>query len=162
MPSQFQNTQNIYPSSFSFLSKPEQTWYSSFSFSSSSFLYLIHYSLFFLLIHQRLLAIHTNPLLCSISETLFLSAILIIIVMCILILRRIRGKWLQIVVGGMGSPVIRWQVMSLLSTSVAVGFMVSSIPIAPFSLFAISRGSTSLTTSSIPPQFHLSLVALRT
>ena len=100
-------TPKIYYISFSFLSNPEQLWYSSFSLSSSSFLYLIHLSLLFLLIHQHLFAIHTNPLLCSISETLLLSAILVIIVICILILRRICGKWVQIVVGGMGSPVIQ-------------------------------------------------------
>ena len=163
MPSHFlkEHPKNV-TLSFWFLkpARAEQIWsgYYSYSFASSCFLNLIIVPLLSLLIHQRLFAIHTNPLLCSISETLFLSVILYLFV----ILRRIRGKWVQIVVGGMGSPVIRWQVMSLLSTSVAVGLKVPSIPIPPFSLFAISSDSTSLTTISITPQFHLSLVALRT
>ena len=72
------------------------------------------------------------------------------------------GKMAQIVMGGMGSRVIRWQVMWSASTSVAVASKVPSIPIAPFSLFAISRNSISLTTISISPQFHLSLVGLQT
>ena len=83
----------------------------SYSFASSCFLNLIIAPLLSLLIHQRLFAIHTNPLLCSISETLFLEVLVInvtvYIILFIPILRRIRGKWVQIVVGGMGSPVIR-------------------------------------------------------
>ena len=79
MPSQFQtkHPKYRYPSSFWSLSKPEQIWggYLSFSFSSSSFLYLIHLSLLFLLIHLPLFAFPTKALLCSISETLFLSVI---------------------------------------------------------------------------------------
>ena len=97
------------PSDFLKEGRAEEIWsgYYSYSFASSSFLNLIIVPLLSLLIHQRHFAIHTNPLLCSISETLFLEEILIFFVICTLILRRIRGKWVQIVVGGMGSPVIR-------------------------------------------------------
>ena len=135
--------------------------WSSFSTSCTCVLQLI----LFLLLHQCLYAIQISPLLCSNSRTPFPFLIILLFVNFLewpIIQRWIIGKMAQIVVGGMGSRVIRWQVMWSALTSVAVALKVPSIPIAPFSLFAISRNSISLTTISISPQFHLSLVGLQT
>ena len=127
-----------------------------YSFASACFL-----SLLFHLIHQCLHAIPTKALLYYNSNTHFLSINLLLVIIFV-IQRQIHGKWVQIVVGGMGSPVIKLLVMSLALTLLTVSFKVQSIPIAPFSLFTIYRGSTLLTTISITLQFHLSLVDLRT
>ena len=81
----------------------------SFSFASSCSLNLIVPLLSLLfprLIHQHLYAIPTKALLYYNSNTHFLSKNLLLVII-IVIQRQIRGKWVQIVVGGMGSPVIR-------------------------------------------------------
>ena len=89
----------------------------TFSFASSCFLNLIvlHPSLLFPLfhwIHQRLYAIQTKALLYFNSETHFLLVNHFVII--ILIQRRILGKWVQIVVGGVGKlpqiPIVTWKV----------------------------------------------------